>query len=110
MLVDTCRNCGSVSVSGLHLDVVRGELVFGDQSTRIAPAIMRLMRHFVDAGGRVLTKAALADLMWPGREYSEPVRKNLEVHICHLRSALRYIKAPIAIGNSQRVGYRLDVV
>ena len=109
MLVETYRNCNSVSVAGLHLDVVRSKLAFGDRRTHVAPAVLRLMRHFVDAGGRALTKADLVAFMWPGREYSEPLRRNLEVHISNLRAALRHIKAPITIGSSQRVGYRLDI-
>ena len=89
------------------LDLSSGMLVCGEKSVRLSAREFDVMRHLLQAGGRILSKEVLLARVW-GYE-SNAVENHVEVYVGFLRKKLRSIGSDIRIGAIRRMGYHLEV-
>jgi len=98
----------SLRIGDADVDFERGEIRRRDVTMALTALEFKLLRIFVDAPGRILSRRQLIDLAWgPGTFVSEGVVDN---HIGSLRKKLELDAAePCHLVNVRGLGYRLDV-
>jgi len=97
-----------VRIGDAEVDFGRGEIRRGDETTPLTPLEFRLLRAFVRARGRILTREQLITEAWgPNTFVSDRVVDN---HIGSLRKKLEPDAAePRYLRNIRGLGYRFDV-
>lgn len=82
----SCPCCGQ-PVAGTDI-LIEGRTVTYHKSSTLSPLQMTFFRVLHDAWPRTLSKAHLIDTIYSGTN-SEPEIKTFDVHLSHLRAALR---------------------
>jgi predicted ATPase len=77
------------------------QLLIDGEPTGLGARAFDMLRVLIERRGRVVHKAELFELVWPGRVIEE---NNLQVHMSHLRKLL----GPQAIATVPGRGYRFD--
>ena len=96
-----------LSFGNTALELNSGLLVCGEKSVRLSAREFDVMRHLLQAGGRLLSKEVLLARVW-GYE-SNAVENHVEVYVGFLRKKLRSIGSNVHIGAVRRMGYHLEV-
>jgi DNA-binding winged helix-turn-helix (wHTH) protein len=90
-----------------HLDTATREIGRGDRRIRLAEKPFRVLRALVDAGGEVVTRATLRDLLWSEDTFVD-FDNNLNSTVAALRHAfVRLGLTSKPIETIPKVGYRL---
>ena len=89
------------------LDLSSSLLVCGEKSVRLSAREFDVMRHLLQAGGRIVSKESILARVW-GFE-SNAVENHVEVYVGFLRKKLRSIGSDIRIEAIRRLGYHLEV-
>ena len=89
------------------LDLSSSLLVCGEKSVRLSARDFDVMRHLLQAGGRIVSKESILARVW-GFE-SNAVENHVEVYVGFLRKKLRSIGSDIRIEAIRRLGYHLEV-
>ena len=88
---------------GLEMDLGAHRVRRNGQAVHLGPTEYRLLRHFLERPGRVLSRQQLLEAVWP---HSEDIElRTVDVHIRRLRLALG---EPDAIRTVRSAGYSLD--
>lgn len=90
----------------LRVDFKTGEVEANDRHAFLRPIELRLLRELMAKPGRVLSRRQLVALVWPG-DMSVRLR-TVDVHIGHLRKALRQVTRRDVIRTVRSAGYALD--
>jgi two-component system KDP operon response regulator KdpE len=103
----TSTDTATIATYGpIHMDLERRETRIADRLVLLTPKEFALLKTLVDAGGRVLTHAALLDQVW-GQGHREDV-EYLRVAIRSLRMKIEDDPSqPRLIKNEPGIGYRL---
>jgi DNA-binding winged helix-turn-helix (wHTH) protein len=108
-----CDNAAAVSLlrhvpgQEWHLDTAAREIGRGDRRIRLAEKPFRVLRALVDAGGEVVTRATLRDLLWSEDTFVD-FDNNLNSTVAALRHAfVRLGLTSKPIETIPKVGYRL---
>jgi DNA-binding response OmpR family regulator len=89
-----CDNAAAVSLlrhvpgQEWHLDTAAREIGRGDRHIRLAEKPFRVLRALVDAGGEVVTRATLRDLLWSEDTFVD-FDNNLNSTVAALRRELQ---------------------
>jgi DNA-binding response OmpR family regulator len=96
-----------IRIGDADIDFSRAEIRRGDRATPLTPLEFRLLKAFVGARGRILTREMLMAEAWgPNTFISDRVVDN---HIGSLRRKLEPDAAePLYLRNLRGLGYRLD--
>ena len=80
-------SAGDVFVFGeLHVDLKRAEIKSGDQLVDLSALEFKLLRHFIQHRGELLSRDELLDEVW-GYE-ATPYTRTVDVHVASLRQKL----------------------
>jgi len=90
---------------GLRLDVEGCFLLWETQQVALTPKQTELIRAFLCAPDKVLSRAQLMQDVW-GTNFLGDTR-TLDVHIHWLRKSLERLQAPFVLATERGVGYRL---
>ena len=88
------------------LDLSSSLLVCGEKSVRLSAREFDVMRHLLQAGGRIVSKESILARVW-GFE-SNAVENHVVVYVGFLRKKLRSIGSDIRIEAIRRLGYHLE--
>src|SRR3546814_17019209 len=75
-----------LTYADIELDSVAHKVVRGGQIVAMGPTEFRLLRHFMEHPGRVLSRGQLLDSVW-GQD-SDIELRTVDVHIRRLRQAI----------------------
>lgn len=100
-LADQLLTCGD-----LVMDLAAHRVTRNDREIHLGPTEYRLLRHFLEFPGRVLTRDQLLDAVWGHDVYVE--QRTVDVHIRRLRKALNAEGEPDLIRTVRAAGYALD--
>ena len=89
------------------LDLSSSLLVCGEKSVRLSAREFDVMRHLLQAGGRIVSKESILARVW-GFE-SNAVENHVEVYVGFLRKKLAAIGSNVKIEAVRRLGYHLEV-
>jgi DNA-binding winged helix-turn-helix (wHTH) protein len=93
------------TLAGWRVDPIARELTDGSSARRVSPKAMQVLVQLVTAGGRVVTRDALLDAVWPDVVVGEEV---LTHAIAELRAAFGDTsRNSILIETVRKAGYRL---
>jgi two-component system phosphate regulon response regulator PhoB len=88
---------------GIAMDLAAHRVTRDSRPVRLGPTEYRLLRHFLERPGRVLSRQQLLEAVWP---HSEDIElRTVDVHIRRLRLALG---DPDPIRTVRSAGYALD--
>ena len=88
---------------GLEMDLAAHRVSRAGKPVHLGPTEYRLLRHFLERPGRVLSRQQLLEAVWP---HSEDIElRTVDVHIRRLRLALG---EPDPIRTVRSAGYALD--
>lgn len=90
----------------LAMDLAAHRVTRKGRELRLGPTEFRLLRHFLEHPGRVLTRDQLLDAVW-GRDI-EVEQRTVDVHIRRLRKALNEPAERDIIRTVRSAGYALD--
>ena len=92
---------------GMHVDFRESELVKNGSRIDLSHRESRLLRHFVENRGKVISRVALLRHVWGYREM--PLTRTVDVHILRLRQKIEQDpKEPRFIVTVHGFGYRFD--
>ena len=94
-----------LSVSGITMDLASHRVTRNGRAIHLGPTEYRLLRHFMEHPGRVLSRDHLLDAVWGRATYIE--RRTVDVHIRRLRRALNVEGEDDAIRTVRAAGYAL---
>jgi two-component system phosphate regulon response regulator PhoB len=93
----------SLTYSGIDMDLGAHRVRRDGKSVKLGPTEYRLLRHFLERPGRVLSRQQLLEAVWP---HSEDIElRTVDVHIRRLRLALG---EPDLFRTVRSAGYSLD--
>lgn len=101
-LADETLTCGE-----LIMDLAAHRVTRGGRELRLGPTEFRLLRHFLEHPGRVLSRDQLLDAVWGRDVYVE--QRTVDVHIRRLRKALNGDEDSDIIRTVRSAGYALEV-
>jgi two-component system, OmpR family, phosphate regulon response regulator PhoB len=93
----------SLDYGGLTMDIAAHRVRRDGKTVRLGPTEYRLLRHFLERPGRVVSRQQLLEAVWPHSEEIE--LRTVDVHIRRLRLALG---EPDIIRTVRSAGYALD--
>ena len=94
-----------LSVSGITMDLASHRVTRNGRAIHLGPTEYRLLRHFMEHPGRVLSRDHLLDAVW-GRA-TDIERRTVDVHIRRLRRVLNVEGEEDAIRTVRAAGYAL---
>ena len=97
----------TIEYGGVAMDLAEHRVTRDGEPIRLAPTEYRLLRHFMEAPGRVFTREQLLDAVW-GREIYLELR-TVDVHVRRLRKSLNAGDKPDIIRTVRATGYALDI-
>ena len=89
------------------MDLVAHRVTRGGKPLHLGPTEFRLLRHFMEHPGRVVSREQLLDHVWGRDIYVEP--RTVDVHIRRLRKAINVDGLPDLIRTVRSAGYALDI-
>ena len=101
-LADETLSCGD-----LTMDLAAHRVTRNGRELRLGPTEFRLLRHFLEHPGRVLSRDQLLDAVWGRDVYVE--QRTVDVHIRRLRKALNGDHDADVIRTVRSAGYALEV-
>ncbi len=101
-LSDEVLSCGELS-----MDLAAHRVTRAGRELRLGPTEFRLLRHFLQYPGRVLSRDQLLDAVWGRDVYVE--QRTVDVHIRRLRKALNGDSESDIIRTVRSAGYALEV-
>ncbi len=93
----------SLTYAGIDMDLSAHRVRRDGKSVKLGPTEYRLLRHFLERPGRVLSRQQLLEAVWPHSEEIE--LRTVDVHIRRLRLALG---EPDLFRTVRSAGYSLD--
>ncbi len=93
----------SLTYSGIDMDLGAHRVRRDGKAVKLGPTEYRLLRHFLERPGRVLSRQQLLEAVWPHSEEIE--LRTVDVHIRRLRLALG---EPDLFRTVRSAGYSLD--
>lgn len=90
----------------IELDLTAHKVTREGAPVHLGPTEFRLLRHFMEHPGRVLSRAQLLDAVW-GRD-AEVEERTVDVHIRRLRKAVNVGDAPDVIRTVRSAGYAFE--
>ena len=97
--------CGSFSFADVSVDFDRHEATKGDHRLDLSPREFRLLHHFVEHRGEVVTREQLLDAVW-GYD-TIPFTRTVDTHVAKLRKKIEDDPAdPRHLITVHRVGYK----
>jgi two-component system phosphate regulon response regulator PhoB len=100
-LADQMLTCGD-----LVMDLAAHRVTRNNREIHLGPTEYRLLRHFLEFPGRVLTRDQLLDAVWGHDVYVE--QRTVDVHIRRLRKAINADGESDLIRTVRSAGYALD--
>jgi two-component system phosphate regulon response regulator PhoB len=100
-LADQLLTCGD-----LVMDLAAHRVTRNNREIHLGPTEYRLLRHFLEFPGRVLTRDQLLDAVWGHDVYVE--QRTVDVHIRRLRKAINADGESDLIRTVRSAGYALD--
>lgn len=100
-LADQLLTCGD-----LVMDLAAHRVTRNNREIHLGPTEYRLLRHFLEFPGRVLTRDQLLDAVWGHDVYVE--QRTVDVHIRRLRKAINADGEVDPIRTVRSAGYALD--
>jgi DNA-binding response OmpR family regulator len=92
---------------GMHVDFRQSEIVKNGSIIDLSQRESRLLRHFVENRGKVISRVALLRYVWGYRE--TPLTRTVDVHVLRLRQKIEDDpKDPRFIVTVHGFGYRFD--
>ncbi len=101
-LTDEVLACGDIV-----MDVAAHKVTRSTRDVRLGPTEFRLLRHFLEHPGRVLSRDQLLDAVWGRDVFVE--QRTVDVHIRRLRKALNGHEDADIIRTVRSAGYSLEV-
>lgn len=101
-LADQILTCGD-----LTMDLAAHRVTRNNREIHLGPTEYRLLRHFLEFPGRVLTRDQLLDAVWGHDVYVE--QRTVDVHIRRLRKAINAEGEVDLIRTVRSAGYALDL-
>ena len=95
-----------LTYADIELDSVAHKVVRGSQTVAMGPTEFRLLRHFMEHPGRVVSRGQLLDSVW-GQD-SDIELRTVDVHIRRLRKAINLPGTADNIRTVRSAGYALD--
>lgn len=92
---------------GLSMDLVRHKVTLVDEAINLGPLEFKLLRVFMEAPGRVLSRDQLLDRVW-GDNLNVDTR-TVDVHVGRLRKALSKVSEVDFVRTVRGFGYSLDI-
>ena len=97
--------CGSLSFADVSVDFDRHEATKGEQPLDLSPREFRLLRHFAEHRGEVVTREQLLDAVW-GYD-TIPFTRTVDTHVAKLRKKIEDDPSdPQHLITVHRVGYK----
>ncbi|MEO8617920.1 MAG: phosphate regulon transcriptional regulator PhoB [Sphingomicrobium sp.] len=93
----------SLNYAGIEMDLGAHRVRRDGKAVKLGPTEYRLLRHFLERPGRVLSRQQLLEAVWPHSEEIE--LRTVDVHIRRLRLA---IGEPDLFRTVRSAGYSLD--
>jgi two-component system phosphate regulon response regulator PhoB len=90
----------------IELDLTSHKVSRGGEAIHLGPTEFRLLQHFMEHPGRVLSRSQLLDAVW-GRD-AEVEERTVDVHIRRLRKAMNEGDAPDIIRTVRSAGYAFE--
>jgi two-component system alkaline phosphatase synthesis response regulator PhoP len=111
LLLRSCRRkkpeISRYEFGGMYVDFRESELVRNGSKIDLSQRESRLLRHFIENRGKVISRIALLRHVWGYRE--APLTRTVDVHILRLRQKIeRDPKEPRFIVTVHGFGYRFD--
>ncbi len=101
-LADEVLTCGDIV-----MDIAAHKVMRDGKEVRLGPTEFRLLRHFMEHPGRVLSRDQLLDAVWGRDVYVE--QRTVDVHIRRLRKALNVDIESDPIRTVRSAGYSLEI-
>lgn len=101
-LADEVLTCGDIV-----MDIAAHKVMRDGKEVRLGPTEFRLLRHFMEHPGRVLSRDQLLDAVWGRDVYVE--QRTVDVHIRRLRKALNVEIESDPIRTVRSAGYSLEI-
>ncbi|HEY1144959.1 MAG TPA: phosphate regulon transcriptional regulator PhoB [Allosphingosinicella sp.] len=95
-----------MSYADIEMDIVSHKVKRGGETIPLGPTEFRLLRHFLEHPGRVVSRERLLDAVWGHDSYIEP--RTVDVHIRRLRKAINNGGKSDIIRTVRSAGYALD--
>ena len=95
-----------LTYGGLVMDIATHKVTRNSREIHLGPTEFRLLRHFLEHPGRVLSRDQLLDAVWGRDIYVE--QRTVDVHIRRLRGALEPSGHDRLIQTVRGSGYRLS--
>jgi two-component system phosphate regulon response regulator PhoB len=101
-LAEELLTCGD-----LVMDIAAHRVTRSGREVRLGPTEFRLLRHFLEHPGRVLSRDQLLDAVWGRDVFVE--QRTVDVHIRRLRKALNAGSEPDMVRTVRSAGYALEL-
>ena len=98
---------GILEYGGITMDTAAHRVARDGAQIQLGPTEFRLLRHFLEHPGRVLSREQLLDAVWGRDVYVE--QRTVDVHIRRLRKAINGDNLPDVIRTVRSAGYALDL-
>jgi DNA-binding response OmpR family regulator len=111
LLLRSCRrkkpDISSYEFGGMCVDFRESEITRNGSKVELSQRENRLLRHFIENRGKVISRVALLRHVWGYRE--APLTRTVDVHILRLRQKIEHDpKDPQFIVTVHGFGYRFD--
>jgi DNA-binding response OmpR family regulator len=111
LLLRSCRRrkpeISRYKFGGMSVDFRKAELVRNGSKVELSQRENRLLRHFIENRGKVISRVALLRHVWGYRE--APLTRTVDVHVLRLRQKIEQDpKDPRFIVTVHGFGYRFD--
>ncbi len=97
----------ALQFADIHMDLVAHRVRRNGRPVHLGPTEYRLLRHFLEQPGRVLSRGQLLHAVWGADVHVEP--RTVDVHVRRLRVVLNGDHAPDLIQTIRSVGYVLAI-
>ena len=95
-----------LSFGDIEMNVHAHRVRRAGQALQLGPTEFRLLRHFMEHPGRVLSRESLLEAVWP--HDSSIDERTVDVHVRRLRKVLNQHELPDVIRTVRSAGYSLD--
>ena len=101
-----CTRCSDIDLvcGGLTLSLRTRQVTVNGQTARLTPAEYRLLLHLMRNPGHVVSRGALLQRVWPGRQSATAA--HLKVIISRLRAKIKSTEGQTYIATERGKGYR----
>ena len=99
-------DASALGVGDITMDLASHRVVRNGRQVHLGPTEYRLLRHFMEHPGRVLSREHLLEAVWGRAVHIE--QRTVDVHVRRLRQALNAERRPDLIRTVRSAGYALD--